>query len=100
MTYSLTGTCTQSQYDSSPGAPCVGGDANITIENASGGTEQSTVTFPYSLTFVREPGSFVYISGQLQGTGTISCQITSGGQVVETATSTGQFVIAGCSGSA
>ena len=99
VTYSLTGVCVQSQYDPSPGTqPCVGGDANITIENSTGGTEQSTVTFPYELRFIRAPGEFVYISGQLQGGGTVTCQITSGGRQVQYATSSGEFSIATCSG--
>lgn len=98
--YQLTGTCTQTEYDTNPGSPCVGGDASITIANASGGTEQTTVAFPYQLTFRRPVGSFIYISGQLGGDGNITCTAYSNGWVVQTATSSGQFVIASCSGSA
>jgi hypothetical protein len=80
------------------------GTVSVTLQNASGGTEQFETPLPYHLdlgpagTFGGISG-FVYISAQLQDTGTVTCQIKKGDQVIQTATSTGQYVIASCSGS-
>jgi hypothetical protein len=80
------------------------GAVSVTLENASGGTEQ----FETPLPFHRDLGpagtfgglsGFVYISAQLQDSGTVTCTIKKGDQVIQTATSTGQYVIASCSGS-
>lgn len=99
VTYQLGGTCVQTAFDPSPGQPCVGGDANITIVNGSGGIEQRTVTFPYSVTITRPPDGFIYISGQLQGDGTVNCLVAYGVGVIQTANSNTEFGIATCSGS-
>lgn len=74
----------------------------LTIENETGNTEQlDDVRLPYKKTFSIKRGEFVYLSAQNQGeSGSVTCTITVDGDVVETATSTGAFVIAGCSGSA
>jgi hypothetical protein len=80
------------------------GSVFVTMQNASGGTEQFETRLPYHLdlgpagTFGGLSG-FVYISAQLQDTGTVTCTIKKGEQVIQTATSTGQYVIASCSGS-
>jgi hypothetical protein len=80
------------------------GTVFVTMQNASGGTEQFETRLPYHLdlgpagTFGGLSG-FVYISAQLQSSGTVTCQIKKGEQVIQTATSTGQYVIASCSGS-
>ena len=42
---------------------------------------------------------FVYISAQLQSSGTVTCEIKKGDQVIQSATSSGEYVIASCSGS-
>ena len=76
------------------------GSADLTLENASGNTEQLTAPLPWSRTFISSPGSFVYISAQLNGTGNVQCDILSNGTVIETATSSGEYVIADCSGTA
>jgi hypothetical protein len=75
------------------------GSADLTIENASGGTEQKTVNLPYSEELTRPPDGFVYLSAQLGGSGSVSCNITYGGRVVQQASSSGDYVIASCSGS-
>jgi hypothetical protein len=75
------------------------GSADLTIGNASGGIEQKTVNLPYSEELTRPPGGFVYLSAHLNGTGSISCRITYGGQVIQQASSQGEFVTASCSGS-
>jgi hypothetical protein len=80
------------------------GSVSVTLQNASGGTEQFETPLPYHLdlgpagTFGGLSG-FVYISAQLQDTGSVTCTIKKGDQVIQTATSTGQYVIASCSGS-
>jgi hypothetical protein len=74
------------------------GSVSVTLQNASGGTEQFETPLPYHLDLGGVTG-FVYISAQLQDTGTVTCEIKQGDQVVQTATSTGQYVIASCSGS-
>jgi hypothetical protein len=73
------------------------GTVSVTMQNASGGTEQFETRLPYHLDLGGASG-FVYISAQLQDTGTVTCEIKQGDQVVQTATSTGQYVIATCSG--
>jgi hypothetical protein len=80
------------------------GAVSVTLQNASGGTEQFETGLPYHLdlgpagTFGGLSG-FVYISAQLQNSGTVTCTIKKGEQVIQTATSSGQYVIATCSGS-
>jgi hypothetical protein len=74
------------------------GSVSVTMQNASGGTEQFETRLPYHLDLGPASG-FVYISAQLQDTGTVTCTIKKGEQVIQTATSTGQYVIASCSGS-
>jgi hypothetical protein len=74
------------------------GRADLTYENASGGTEQRTVTIPWSMTFSAPSGQFVYLSAQLDGSGSLYCEIVSDGTIVQQANSSGEYVIASCSG--
>jgi hypothetical protein len=73
------------------------GSVSVTLQNASGGTEQFETPQPYHLDLGPTTG-FVYISAQLQDTGTVTCTIKQGDTVIQTATSSGQYVIATCSG--
>jgi hypothetical protein len=73
---------------------------DLTIENAGGNTEQLTARMPWSRTFTTKSGEFVYVSAQIDGTGNVKCEILSNGTVIETASSSGEYVIASCSGSA
>jgi hypothetical protein len=75
------------------------GSADLTTTNASGGTEQKTVNLPYSEQLDPPPDGLVYLSAQLNGSGSISCKISYGGQVIQEASSQGDYVIASCSGS-
>lgn len=87
ITYEVTGTATT---------------VDITLENASGGTEQySAVSLPYTKSFQVDGGyHFVYISAQNNGsTGSVTSTIKVGGAVFKTATSSGAYVIATASGS-
>ncbi len=69
--------------------------ASLTMRNETGGTEQGTHLVPWDDTFTVAPGQFVYLSAQNEGDhGTITCTITSDGQVVQTAESSGAYVIA------
>lgn len=78
------------------------GRADITMTNAGGNTEQHSKFLPYSAQFHVPPGTFLYLSAQsTDDVGQrITCEIVSNGKVIETATSTGRYVIATCSGSA
>jgi hypothetical protein len=73
------------------------GTVSVTLQNATGGTEQFETRLPYHLDLGGLSG-FAYISAQLEDTGTVTCTIKQGDQVIQTATSTGQYVIASCSG--
>lgn len=74
---------------------------DITMNNKQGNTEQlDDVPLPWH-GYVGELdcGAFVYVSAQNQGeTGTVTCEIVVGSAVLETATSSGSYVIASCSG--
>lgn len=83
VTYEVTGT----------------GSASLTIQNESGGTEQFEVGLPWSRSFNPPLDGFVYVSAQLNGSGDVHCKITQGGRVVQEASSSGEYVIASCSGS-
>lgn len=77
---------------------------SLTYENQSGNTEQldSSITGirNWEETFRGEPGGFLYVSVQSnhESAKSITCEILVNGQVVESATSQGRFVIATCSG--
>jgi hypothetical protein len=75
------------------------GTADLTYENATGGTEQKTVNLPweYNISPVTS-GQYLYISAQTNGTTTISCLITIDDKIFKSSTSSGEFVIATCSG--
>ena len=77
------------------------GTVDLTMESSTGGTQQfSDVTNP-TYTFWFRPGEFVYFSVQNQNpSGDVSCSITSNGRTVANNTSSGAYVIAGCSGRA
>ena len=85
ITYQVTGT---------------GSTVDLTYENASGNTEQLEHSLPWTLVFKAEPGAFLYVSAQINGTGTVSCNILKNGTVIKSAKSSGEYVIATCSGSA
>jgi|SRR5271157_2584585 len=77
------------------------GQAMLTYQNASGGTEQQTVSLPWSYTIPDvTSGQFLYISAQLQSSGNVSCEITVNGATIQSANSSGDYVIASCSGTA
>ena len=73
---------------------------DLTYENGDGATEQkSDARVPWSLKFKGVSGQFLYISAQNQlSSGSVTCEIRLNGEVVKTATSNGEYVIASCSG--
>lgn len=81
-----------------PGATRV----SLTYENDTGNTEQHDVNLPWEKTLYLPSGQFVYVSAQLdQASGfEVTCRIIAGNRVIETATSSGQYSIATCSGRA
>ncbi len=84
VTYRITGTT---------------GNVDVTLTNASGGTEQRNVKPPYELAFDAQNGQVLYISGQNKwDAGVVTCEILVDGKVAQTATSNAAFGIASCSG--
>ena len=75
---------------------------DLTYNNASGNTEQKDdVRLPWQMTFTVPRGEFLYVSAQNQGTtGSVKCVILVDGLPAERAESSGEYVIATCSGSA
>ncbi|MBA7669777.1 hypothetical protein ES703_77911 [subsurface metagenome] len=73
---------------------------DVTFENESGGTSQySNVSIPWSYSFEREEGEFVYISAQNQGeSGSITVTIYKNNNILKSSTSSGAYVIATASG--
>ena len=74
---------------------------SVTLNNATGGTEQySDVSVPHTYTYNNYTDWFLYILAQNQGdSGTVTVTIYVDGEVVETSTSSGAYVIADASGS-
>jgi hypothetical protein len=75
------------------------GNVDVTLKNASGGTEQRNVAPPYTLNFDGLGGQVLYLSGQNKwDAGMVTCEILVDGKVVQTASSSTPFGIATCSG--
>lgn len=74
---------------------------DITYENSSGNTEQKTVSSgSWSISFTGNQGDFVYISAQAGNENTsITAKIYYQGEIIEQASSSGDYVIATASGS-
>ena len=76
------------------------GAVSLTYGNASGGTEQrESVGLPWEEAFTVDDGEFLYVGAQnLNTSGSVKCTIKVDGMTVQTALSSGAFVIAACSG--
>ncbi len=73
--------------------------AALTYRNASGGTEQVTVSLPWDLSFSAQIKQFVYLSARkTESAGTIECTIYLDGFPVKKATANSPFGIATVSG--
>jgi hypothetical protein len=69
--------------------------ASVTYSNGTGGTEQKTVSVPWSKSFDTQSGEFLYISAQNNGEyGDVTVSITADGKIIKDATSSGEYVIA------
>jgi len=76
-----------------------GGKASLTYNNAYGDTEQiGEAKTPWSRTYQMPRGTFLYISAQNLGVGSITCNIKVNGKTVRESTSEGKYTIATCSG--
>jgi hypothetical protein len=73
--------------------------ASVTIENESGGSEQHSVSVPWTKEFKAREGQFLYLSAQNQGWGVLEATIYVDGQPLQRAETTDQFGIASASGS-
>ena len=76
------------------------GKASVTLQNDTGGTEQTDVLSPYCREFTGfTNGDFLYISAQiLSKQGELTCIIYDGTKIISQATANGQYNIATCSG--
>lgn len=73
--------------------------ARLTYRNESGGTEQRTVSLPWTLEMRAVPGQFLYLSAQKKQTyGTVKTSIEIEGQVLQEAESDTEYGIASASG--
>jgi hypothetical protein len=73
--------------------------ADVTYENENADTSQEAgISLPWTYSFDAPEGSFVYISAQNNGGGTITCSISVDGGVVESNDSSGEFAICTASG--
>lgn len=86
VTYTITGTAAT---------------VDITLNNATGGTEQySDVPVPWEKHYDDITDWFLYVSAQNQGSsGTVTVKVYHNGNLVDSATSSGAYVIATASGS-
>ena len=78
-------------------------DGNGSIEQATGkAVPLCTASGECGIRFQAGHGDFLSISAQNSGDdgGTVTCRITADGVLIDTATSSGQYVIASCSGTA
>jgi hypothetical protein len=73
--------------------------ASLTYRNATGGTDQTTVALPWTLTFIGQPKQFVYLSAQnTEDWGSIECTIYLDGVPVRKASANSPYGIASVSG--
>lgn len=85
VTYNVTGT--KGRY------------VNLTYTNASGGTEQVSKKIPWTETLTVKRGEHLYLSAQADSVATsVTCLIIANDQKVQEASSSGDYVIASCSG--
>ena len=75
------------------------GTVGLTFKNESGGTEQRTVSLPWSLEFGAGRGAFLYVSAQKQQKdGTIRAEIHLNGSLLQQAESDSAYGIASVNG--
>lgn len=93
IVYSLTGSASRADITYE-----VGGDGerqqqgiSVPMVNKSGGS---------GIQFEADDGAFLYFSAQNNGDGTLHCKIKEDGEVVSDNTSSGEFAIVTCQGSA
>lgn len=85
-------------YDVKYAVTGTAGSVDITMSNASGGTEQFTKLLPWSTTFHAPSGAFLYISAQNTGdSGTVTAQILVDSKLIQESKSSGAYVIASVS---
>jgi hypothetical protein len=93
-------------FEVSTSGDAAGRSVDITMKTPAGGTsQQSGVRLPLTrkdgspFSFIAQSGDFVYLSAQNnQAYGDVTCTIRVDDQVLQTATSSGEYVIASCSG--
>jgi hypothetical protein len=87
------------RYEVWPNRLCLHCQASLTYRDASGGTEQVTVSLPWTLDFSAQFQQFVYLSAQkTERIGEIECTIYLDGVPLKKAVTTAPFGIATVSG--
>ncbi len=75
--------------------------ASLTYQNAQGGSEQHDVTLPWSTSLSVDRGDFLYLSAQNESSfGDVTCEILINNVPFKASSSTADYGIATCSGSA
>ncbi len=84
------------KYEVRGSAPFV----SLTYVNASGGMAQETkVKLPWVASFTTDIGNIVTLSAQNEGkSGSVNVYVFSSGRIIQSASSTGEYVIASASG--
>ena len=63
----------------------------VTLENASGGTEQHDIVPPWDFSFNANAGKWVYISATIAVSGNVTVKIYRNVKVLQEATATGKY---------
>ena len=97
--FSLGGTCNSPSAVVEYRITGTASKVSVTLNNATGGTEQyDNVSVPHTYRYDNFTDWFLYISAQNQGeSGSVTVTIYLNGEIVNTATSEGAYVIASAS---
>ena len=71
--------------------------ALLTYYNATGGMEQKNISVPFEMNLNVDFGALLSLVAQNSGTGSITCEIWTNGQLTKTSTSTAEYGVVTCS---
>ena len=72
---------------------------DLTYQNRTGGTNQTSVSDDWNYVFSGSPGDFIYLSAQLQGRGLVRTKIYIDGVLFQESSSNSEYGISNVSGS-
>ena len=79
---------------------CICNDGcDLTYQNKTGGTNQTTVYDNWTYEFIGKPRDFIYLSAQLQGYGLVKTKIYINGSLYQESSSDTEYGISSVSGS-